>query len=247
MIRTLHNYLLLNLLSALLGITALGAEKPASIPAGTTLRVRLGTTLTDKTNQTGDLFTGTVTKAILINDTEIVPEYSTVSGHVAFVKPSGRIRGKAQMRIVIDSLTTPEEVVYPFSGTLEQAEGGVCGDSPVSGKIGEEGTITGCGKSKKKAALAAAMGGGIGAAAGGAVGAAGRGGCDAYGNCWPSSGPSMGTGIGYGAAIGAGTALIYHFLKHEKHIVLVQGTELTFAVSRAMTAAAPAIDQPPSR
>jgi hypothetical protein len=42
----------------------------------------------------------------------------------------------------------------------------------------------------------------------------------------------MGADIGYGAAIGAGTALLYSLLRHEKDIVLVQGTELTFIVNR---------------
>jgi hypothetical protein len=46
----------------------------------------------------------------------------------------------------------------------------------------------------------------------------------------------MAADIGYGAAIGAGTALLYSLLKHEKDIVLVQGTELTFIVNRTTLA-----------
>ena len=46
----------------------------------------------------------------------------------------------------------------------------------------------------------------------------------------------MGTSIGYGAAIGASTALLYNLFKHEKEIVLVQGTDLTFVVNRTVTA-----------
>src|SRR5258708_34223336 len=84
---------------ALLAIAALGADKPAPIPAGSALRVRLDTTLTDKTNQTGDAFNGMVTEPIVVDGREVVPKYSMVNGHVAFVKPSGRIPGKAQIRI----------------------------------------------------------------------------------------------------------------------------------------------------
>ncbi len=232
--------------SAILGIAADPAEMPQPIPAGSSLRVRLETTLTDKTNKSGDTFTGVVTEPIVVDGKEIVSKFSTINGHVAFVKPSGRIRGKAQMRVVVDKLTTPEDVVYPLSGTLEDTEGGVCGDTAVSSKAGEEGTITGCGKSKKEAAKAAAIGGAIGAGAGAGVGAASRGGCDYYGNCWPGSGSSMGADIGYGAGIGAGTALVYSLLKHEKHIVLVQGMELTFSVNRttAASATSPAASAP---
>jgi hypothetical protein len=227
-------------LATLLGIHALSAETPASIPAGSTLRVRLETTLTDKTNATGDPFTGAVTDAIVVNGKEVVPQYSTVTGHVAFVKPSGRVYGKAQMRIVVDSVTTPDDVVYPLSSILQETQGGVCGDTKIGGKRkgDEEGTITGCGKSKKQVARGAAIAGAIGAMAGASVGMAGRGGCDYYGNCYPRTGPGVGAGIGYGTAIGVGTAVIYSLLKHERHIVLVEGTQLTFTVSRSTTAGA---------
>ncbi len=220
----------------LLGTVSLAADKPLAIPAGSTLVVRLETTLTDKTNKSGDEFTGVVIKPIVVNGTEVVPAYSQVKGHVAFVRPSGRISGKAQMRIVIDNLTTTEDLVYPLSGTLEDTQGAVCGDTTIAGKADEEGTITGCGKSKKKALKDAAIAGGIGAATGASVGIASRGGCDYYGRCYPSSGPSVGQGITYGAGIGAGTVLIYSLLKHEKHIVLTAGTELTFSVNRNTTA-----------
>jgi len=222
-------------------MAALAAENPAPpapIPAGSTLRVRLETTLTDKTNTTGDPFNGVVTEPIVVNGQEVVAKFSMVTGHVAFVKPSGRVRGRAQMRIVIDRLTTPDNVVYPLSSTLEDTHGGVCGDTSVAGKgkADEEGTITGCGKSKKDAAKAAAIGAAVGAGAGATVGLASRGGCDYYGNCYPGSGPGIGASIGYGVGIGAGTTLIYSLLKHEKHIVLVEGSQLTFTVNRSTTA-----------
>jgi hypothetical protein len=227
------------LAAAILFSNAPAAEKPPAIPAGSTLRVRLGTTLTDKTNKTGDPFTGEVTDAIVVNGKEVIAQYSTVNGHLAFVKPSGRVRGKAEMRIVIDNITTPDNVVYPLSSILEDAQGGVCGDTTVIGKnskANEEGTITGCGKSKKQAVKGAAIAAGIGAAAGATVGMAGRGGCDYYGYCYPQQGPGIGTSIGYGAGIGAGTALIYNLFKHEKHIVLVEGMHLTFTVNRTTAA-----------
>jgi hypothetical protein len=43
----------------------------------------------------------------------------------------------------------------------------------------------------------------------------------------------------YGAGIGAGTALLYNLFRHEKHIILVQGTELTFVINRNVDADAP--------
>ena len=58
----------------------------------------------------------------------------------------------------------------------------------------------------------------------------------------------MGADIGYGAAIGASTALLYSLLRHEKDIILVQGSELTFVVNRTTlgkeVTPPPPLDQP---
>jgi len=97
----------------------------------------------------------------------------------------------------------------------------------------EEGTIKGCGKSKKDAAKDAAIGGAMGAGAGATVGMGSMIDCEYYGNC---GGPGFGTSIGVGAGIGAGSVLIYHLLKHEKQIILVQGTTMTFVVNRSVDA-----------
>src|SRR5437667_134002 len=77
---------------------AAGADVIPKIPPGTSLRIRLGTTLTSKTNKPGDTFRGEVLQDVVANGKTIVPEGSLVSGHVAFIKPSGRFRGKALMR-----------------------------------------------------------------------------------------------------------------------------------------------------
>lgn len=235
---------------ALLGIPLPAADKPLPVPAGSTLRVRLDTLLSDKTNKTGDKFTGVVMEPITVDGKDVIPQYSAVKGHVSFVKQSGRIRGTAQLRIMIDSVTTDEGVDYPLSSTLEDSQGGVCGKTALGakGKADEEGTINGCGKNKKDVLKSAAMAGGMGALGGASVGVATRGGCDYYGNCYPSSGPGLGTDIGYGAGIGVGTALIYSLLKHEKHIVLGPGTVLTFTVNRTTTAeATPPTAQAPAQ
>jgi hypothetical protein len=236
--RRVHLQVLFAVVAALLTSTVALATQtaPPAIPAGTTLRVQLDTTLTDKTNKTGDAFTGDVREPIYVNGKQVVPQWSTVSGHIAFLKPSGRVRGKAQMRLVLDKITTPDGAVYPLNGTLEEAQGGVCAHTAVTGKTkaDEEGTITGCGKSKKGAAEAAGIAGAVGAGVGASVGMGKEIECEWYGYC--PGGAGMGTDILYGAGIGAGTALIYTMFKHEKHIVLVQGTLLTFTVDRTTTA-----------
>ncbi|HUU13504.1 MAG TPA: hypothetical protein VM182_07310 [Terriglobia bacterium] len=210
---------------AAFSIPSAGAAESPTIPPGSLLRVKLGTTITSKTNKPGDTFTGMVMQDVVSGDETVVPKGSLVDGHIAFLKPAGRIKAKAQMRIVLDSITTPEDQKIRLSSTLEDTRGGVCGSTAND----EEGTIVGCGKSKKEAAKDVATGAAIGAGAGSAVGIGHEIDCRYYGNC---GGTGMGGDILYGAAIGASTALIYNIFKHQKEIILIAGTELMFVVNR---------------
>ncbi len=202
---------------------------PQLIPAGSLLHVRLTCTLTSKTSKAGDPFTGIVTTPITVDGKEIIAAGSSVEGHVAFVKQSGRVAGVAQMRIVLDDIITPDDMKLALPAGLDDMNAGPCAKT---GKD-DEGTIQGCGKSKKDAMKDAAIGGAMGAGAGSMVGLGSEIDCEYYGNC---GGPGFGESIGLGAGIGAGTVLIYDLLKHEKHIILVQGTTMTFIINRSVDA-----------
>jgi len=199
------------------------------IPAGSLLHVRLTCTLTSKTSKPGDPFTAIVTTPIVVDGKELIAAGSTVEGHVAFVKQSGRVTGVAQMRIVLDDIITPDDLKLALPAGLDDTSAGPCAKTGGD----EEGTIKGCGKNVKDAAKDAAIGAGIGVGAGSMVGLGSEIDCRYYGNC---GGPGFGTAIGAGAGIGAGTVLIYDLLKHEKHIILVQGTTMTFVVNRSVDA-----------
>jgi hypothetical protein len=203
-------------------------KKIVVLPGGSVLHVRLTTTLTSKTNQAGDKFTGVVTQPVVAGDQTLVPEGSLVDGHVTMVKASGRVAGRAAMRIVLDHINTPDDVNFNLSGSLQDLASATC----TKGIGDNEGTIQGCGKSKKKAAEGAAIVGGIGAATGATIGATQDMICRYYG-C-PGQNPNIGLDAAYGAGIGAGTALLYSLFKHEKQVVLVSGTELTFVVDHAV-------------
>ncbi len=201
------------------------------LPAGSSLHVRLQTTLTSKTNKTGDKFTGYVEQPVISNGKTIVPVGSLVDGHVVMVKKSKRIKGVGEMRIVLDDITTENGDEFLLNGSLEEAQGSPCARTASD----SEGTIKGCGKSAKSALKGAAIAGAMGAGAGATVGMGHEIDCQYFGNC---GGPSFGADVGYGAAIGAGAALIYNVFKHEKALVLLQGTHLTFVVDRSVAARA---------
>jgi hypothetical protein len=217
-------------------------KKPGeTIPAGSVLHMKLTTTLTSKTNKSGDPFTGQVSQPIVVDGKEIVPKFSQVIGHVSFVKPSERVKGKALMRLVIDKVVTPDEdKAFLLPSTLDDSN-----NAPCAHTKDDEGTLEGCGKSKKDALVGAGIAGAMGAGAGAQVGLGHEIECEYYGMC---GGHGIGADIGYGAAIGAGTALLYSLLKHEKQLILVQGTELTFIVNRTTVGKdvppPPPLDQP---
>lgn len=186
---------------------------PTAIPSGTQLDVRLTTTLSSKANQQGDPFLAEIEQPIFAKGQEIVPAGSTLRGHVTFVLPPGRVKGKAEMRLVADSVITKAGKQYVFSAQLAS----LTSDNGVKMK-GNEGTVQGQGKSAKDAAKDS----GIGAAVGAGVGAIGDG----------------GTGALYGAGIGAAAMAIRTLVKHHKDVVLNAGTEMTFVLTTPGTESA---------
>jgi hypothetical protein len=197
-------------LAAMLIISTLSfaSDDTITLPAGSELQVQLITTLSSKTNETGDLWTGKVVEPIFGNGGEIVPDGSTVDGHVTYVKGSGRVKDKGEMRLIVDSISTPDASKYNIVASLEDAEGAKVKDA--------EGTMQGPGKDTKRTAEEA----GVGAAAGAGVGAIAHG----------------GTGALYGMAIGAAAGLAHGLLKKHKELILPQGCEMTFVISRDTTA-----------
>jgi outer membrane lipoprotein SlyB len=196
--------LILALLAAPALLCASDLPKP-DLPVGTRVSVTLISTLSSRADRAGDIFTAQVQDPIFSKGMEVVPAGSKLRGHVTFVKPPGRVKGKAEMRLVADAIVLKDGHEYTLAGQLTD-------DAGSSVKVnGSEGTIQGKGKSKKQAAKES----GIGAAAGAGVGALGAG----------------GTGALYGAGIGAVAGLIHTLAKHHKDVVLQPGTELVFVLT----------------
>jgi type IV secretion system protein VirB10 len=192
----------------IISTVSFASEEAITLPAGSELHVQLITTLSSKVNDAGDLWTGKVVEPIFGKGGEIVPEGSTVDGHITYVKGPGRVKGKGEMRLIVDSISTPDASKYDIVASLKDAQGTKVKD--------EEGTMQGPGKDEKGTAVET----GVGAAAGAGVGAIAHG----------------GRGALYGMGIGALAGLAHGILKKGKDIVLPQGTEMTFVISRDTTA-----------
>ena len=195
-------------LTLLASLPAFGTEdETITIPTGSRLEVRLMTALSSRASQEGDPFSGRIVEPIFIGGEEVIPAGSTLEGRVTYVKDPGHVKGRAEMRLLAESITTPQDVKYTIIAGLEDAQGA----EGVTLKD-KEGTVQGPTKSKKEAAKQAGIGAGVGAGVG--VLAAG------------------GTGALYGAGIGLIAATIRNIAKRGKDVVLPMGTELTFVLDR---------------
>jgi hypothetical protein len=129
-------------------------KEPVNVPAGTSLTVSLGSALGSKLSQSGQTFTGTVAKDVMVGNDVVIPKGSTVAGTVTDAKPLGKFKGGALLDIRLDSIN--------LNGY----------DMPVQAAAR---SFTQKGKGKRTAVLTgggAALGGIVGALAGGGKGAA---------------------------------------------------------------------------
>jgi hypothetical protein len=192
------------MMSAVAGVSA--SQPKVTLPVGTQIDVQLTTTISSSANQVGDPFLAEVEDPVFAGGEEVISPGSTLRGHIAFLKPAGRLRGRAEMRLVADDIVTKNGKQYSFKADLAN----LSSDSGVT-KKNNEGTLEGSGKGSKKTAEDA----GIATAAGAGIGGMSAG----------------GTGALYGAGIGAVGGLIYALAKHNRNVVLSAGTGLTFQLT----------------
>jgi type IV secretion system protein VirB10 len=193
----------LSLLS-LVAISAIAAE----IPQGAHVMLRMENSITTRTAQDGDyvyLRTGT---PISVAGNIILPVGSYVQGVVTNAKRSGRVKGRAELAIRLETITLPTGSVYKFSPKLASVDSGA-GEQKVVGKENsvQEGSTHG-----QDAARIAILAG-SGAALGGIIDQGVRG---------------AGIGAGAGAAVGLATVL----LTRGREVELRQGTSIDVIFDR---------------
>jgi hypothetical protein len=99
---------------------------PVSIPAGTTLTIRIDQHISVKTSHAGDTFTGEVVDPVLASDNSVlVPKGATVGGVVDVAHRRGHFKGRSLLELRLTSLT--------LNGTQHrQSETGECCRSIMS-------------------------------------------------------------------------------------------------------------------
>jgi hypothetical protein len=132
------------------------------IPSGTSLRVRVDEALSTRRNSRGDRFTASLTDPVVVDGRPVLPIGTHLAGHVVVSRPSGRLKGRARLLLVLDSFER-EGHRYPIA-TL--AAGRASGSHKRRNLVGiGGGAATG-------ATIGAIAGGGVGAVIGAGAGAA---------------------------------------------------------------------------
>jgi hypothetical protein len=194
----------------LLAVAAV-AQNNISLPAGTTMKVKLENALTTFSSKSGDPFSGRVTEAVMLDGKPVIPIGATVQGRVLKASEPRRVSGKPTIAIFPETVVLPNGEHYVLNATLVDT-------SLRNGtSVNDEGQFKGKGYDDKDM-LEIGLGTGGGMAMGALIGG--------------------GKGVLIGGAVGA-TVTVTHWLSKKNSAMLPAGTELVMELSRplAMTAA----------
>jgi hypothetical protein len=199
------------LLSVVLLVVSAVAQNNISLPAGTSMKVKLENALTTFSSKSGDPFSARVTEAVMLGGKPVIPVGATVQGRVTKTSEPRRIAGKPTIAILPETVVLPNGEHYMLNAALV--------DTSVRNgtDVNNEGQFKGKGHDGKDM-TEIGMGTGGGMLVGGLIGG--------------------GKGVLIGGAVGA-TATVAHWLSKRSSTMLPAGTELVMELSRplAMTAA----------
>lgn len=178
------------------------------IPAGAHLLLRLINTVNTATAKPGDFVYMTTASPVSANGSILVPVGTHVQGVVAHARRSGKVKGRAELAIRIETLTLNSGKVFRFNPDLSSVDSG---GSAQKAK-GMENSITqgsDIGRDAARVAILAGSGASIGAMAE---------------RSW--------SGAGIGSGIGAGVGLATALLTRGREVELRSGSTLDVIFSR---------------
>lgn len=150
------------------GAAKAAAAKPVpppkiTVPAGTSLHIRLTDGVSASKTDPGSEFAGSLSQAVVVDGKTVLPQGTQVIGRVVDAKESGRVKGRASLSLALTSVvyngkTVPVETqtYVGVAKSTKKRDAGVIGGAAGVGAV-----------------IGAIAGGGKGAATGAAIGGAG--------------------------------------------------------------------------
>ena len=180
-----------------------------AVPTDTVVQLQLNQGLSSRTAQKGDTFTARVSAPVVVDNTVVIPEGSTVHGRVTEVLRAER-RQNGSVAVAFYELELPTKEKIEIHGSLASLED----EKGEKQAVGQEGEVEGKSTTKRNVAF---IGGGAGAGA--LVGAVAGG----------------GKGAGIGAAVGAGVGTLGALMTKGNDVQVASGTEIAMALDREVS------------
>lgn len=136
--------------------------REVTLPAGTTLRLRLQSAVASDTSRVEDAVRAELREAVTVDGAAVLPAGTELAGSVTAVERSGRVKGRAHIGYRFNSLSHDGERYDITTAPLSHQAEATKGEDATKIAIG-----AGAG-----AAIGALLGGGDGAAKGAAIGGA---------------------------------------------------------------------------
>jgi hypothetical protein len=146
---------------------AMARFREFTLPEGTNLAVRLESAVASDSSRVEDRIEATLTEAVVVDGTEVLPSGSTVRGEVAAVEPAGKVKGRARLALRFNSVSVAgRDERHPIAAHVDLLAPATKGEDAAKVGVPAAGgaIIGGLLGGKKGAAIGTAVGGGAGAA-----------------------------------------------------------------------------------
>jgi hypothetical protein len=188
------------------------AAKHIVVPAGTQLPLVLHNAITTRSNKPGDPVYLETTFPVIVGDRIVIPAGSYVSGEIIETKRPGKVKGRGELMVRLNTLILPNGYAAKFSAIPTGAGTGAHDTVEEEGKIkGDSDKASDVGTIVRTTTLGTGVGGGVGAIAGR---------------------PGMGAGVG--AAAGAAAGLLWTLFTRGPDLTLPRGTSLDIMLDRPL-------------
>ena len=137
-------------------------KKMITVPAGTTLLVRMLDTVDSSKNPPGSRFTATLETNLVVGDKVVVPKGNTVYGRLAQAKQAGRATGSSELQLELTEIVV-DGTAYPLLTSEYQVKGSSSGKRSAKRLLGGAGLGAAIGGIAGNAGMGAAIGATAGA------------------------------------------------------------------------------------